>query len=251
MKLKKENINNLNTKRYIVIKPNKNDKDVALKWLREEYEQIGEGFYCNKSIIEEALKREELIILKENDNVVGLAVWSEYEKKQVTIEIFVIQPRYRNQGLGTFFYKEISNYFKNNGNEVIKLFCSPESSKKFWKNNGFIKFPKIERSDERLWYYQTLINIASMEECNEKDKIELWNIEPDESYRKRSKWRWYVNINAGKLELPIIFPCNCNWKMRWSKNGKTIKEGKVKYFTKNEYELYKNPFLYIRSLKNI
>ena len=66
------------------------------------------------------------------------------------------------------------------------------------------------------------------------DKIELWDDEPYEAEEKEPKWTWYVQMKEGVLMYPIIQPCNFNWKLRWTRNGRKIKEEKVKYFTPNK-----------------
>jgi hypothetical protein len=52
-----------------------------------------------------------------------------------------------------------------------------------------------------------------------------------------------------ELIYPIIQPCNCNWNLRWSRNGKVLREEKVKCFTEDYLELYSSPFLYINKLE--
>ena len=43
-------------------------------------------------------------------------------------------------------------------------------------------------------------------------------------------------------------PCNCNWNIRWSNNGKIIKENKVKRFA-SDFSIEEEPFLFITELK--
>jgi hypothetical protein len=127
------------------------------------------------------------------------------------------------------------------------LFCAPIESEKFWKKMDFIKFPDRGYSESELTYYKPLIEIQQTTKNNSDNKIELWNVEPYQIKNHEPKWTWEINSNLDKLLLPIIQPCNCNWNLRLTKNGKQIKEDKVKYFSdKNRIEY--SPFLLITEL---
>ena len=111
----------------------------------------------------------------------------------------------------------------------------------------FIKFPDRGYSESELTYYKPLIEIQQTTENNSDNKIELWNVEPYQTKNNEPKWTWEINSNLNKLLLPIIQPCNCNWNIRLTKNGKQIREDKVKYFSdKNRIEY--SPFLLITEL---
>ena len=233
--------------KLIDTKPNEQDINEILKWLKS----YGDGFYNNKSTIEKAFVDGECIVLKKGKQNIGLVIWTDNkDEKQVKIDIFVIHPDYRRQGLGRFFYNEILNYFRIKGFKTVKLSCEPKKSKLFWEKMGFIKLPDCGCTENELTYYTILVDIAPMERENMIDKVELWNVEPHEIQRKRPKWTWYVKNTDGVLDKPIIHPCDCNWNLRWSKNGQVVREGKVKYFTNEDYELYSYPFLYIDELKD-
>lgn len=236
--------------KLIDIKPKKQDIKEILNWLKDEKDHNGDSFYNNKSVIEKAFVDGECIVLKKGKQNIGLVIWTDKDKKQVEIDIFVIHPDYRRQGVGRFFYNEILNYFRIKGFKTVKLYCEPKKSKLFWEKMGFIKLPYCGRTENELTYYTILVDIAPVERVDMIDKVELWNVEPHEIQRKRPKWTWYVKNKNGVLDKPIIQPCDCNWNLRWSKNGQVVKEGKVKYFTNEDYELYSYPFLYIDELKD-
>lgn len=235
-----------NDERFIEIEPAKQDIEEILIWLKDEKKRNGVSFYNNKNIIEQSKNS---IVFKQGRKNIGLVIWNSIDEIRIDIEIFVIHPDYRNQGFGRFFYNEILRFFRSKGFKVIKLFCSPPTSELFWKKMGLIKLPECGRTEHELSYYMILVDTASIERISMTDKIELWDVEPYEVEEKRPKWTWYVEIKDGALSYPIIQPCNCNWNLRWSRNGKVIREAKVKYFTNKDFELYCYPFLYINELK--
>lgn len=236
-----------NDDRVIDIEPKKRDIKSILTWLKDEKRRLGTSFYSDKVVIEDAFKEGKSIVFKYGKKNVGITIWHEIDKLQVAIDIFVINPMHRKQGVGRFFCNEILNYFKTKGFKVVKLFCAPPTSEMFWKKMGFIKFPDCRYTEHKLTYYKVLVNTASKDPINNADKIELWDVDPYQSEEKEPKWSWYVEMKDGVLLYPIIQPCNCDWNLRWSNNGKTYKEDKVKYFT-NKDEIYSNSFLYIYKL---
>jgi len=228
------------------LSPTQSDLKEIEKWLIEEDIASGKGFYCNWTIIEKAYRNKKFITLNHNNLPIGFLVWSKGEIYS-EIDIMEIKPENRNNGIGEFFFKKIADFFKEKGFLVIKLFCSPIESEKFWKKMGFIKFPERGFSEFYLTYYKPLIEIQKTTKNNSDNKIELWNVEPYKVKNNEPKWTWEFNSHLEKLLLPIIQPCNCNWNLRWTKNGKLIKEDKIKYFSDNIRIVY-SPFLFITEL---
>ncbi|MBM7561512.1 GNAT family N-acetyltransferase [Fusibacter tunisiensis] len=237
-----------NDEDYIEAAPVEEDIEEILVWLKRECDINGVGFYNNKNIIVDSFHSGNAIVLKHRGENIGLVTWSRNEIL-VNIDIFVIDSSYRGKGYGNFFFQAISEYFRNKGFKAIKLFCEPKSSERFWIKMGFKKLPYTGRSEHELTYYGVLVNTASItSKCN-TDKIELWDVEPYEVEKEGPKWTWYLEKQNEELLYPIIQPCDCNWNLRWSRNGQVIKEDKVKYFTDKDYELYSYPFLYINKLE--
>ncbi len=230
------------------IAPTRFDLEKIKEWLIEEEQESNEGFYCNWNIIEKAFNNDELITLNLKEKTVGFLVWSKGEI-YAEIDIMEIKPDYRKQGIGKLFFEQISEFFKQKGFLVIKLFCSPRESEKFWKKMGFIKFPDRGYSESDLTYFKPLIKVQTIVENQETDDtVELWDVEPYQKNNNQPKWTWNINLDNGKLKLPIIQPCNCHWNLRWSKKGEMIREDKVKYFDTTENRVEYSPFLYITNL---
>lgn len=236
------------TEFQINTEPTQFDLEKIKKWLIEEDREFNEGFYCNWTIIEKAFKKKELVTLDFKDTPIGFLVWSKGEI-YVEIDILEIKPKHRKKGVGQFFFETISEYFKLQGFLAIKLFCSPRESEKFWKKMEFIKFPKRGYSESDLTYFKPLIEIQkSTNNGQAENKIELWDVEPYQTNKNSPKWTWEVEIINDKLVLPIIQPCNYDWNLKWTKNGETIKEDKVKYFDSKKNRVEYSPFLYIKEL---
>lgn len=218
------------------------------EWLIEEEKASNEGFYCNWTIIENAFNNNTLVTLDFQNSPIGFIVWSKGEI-YAEIDILEIKPEYRRRGVGKLFFEEISKYFKQKGFLAIELFCSPRESEPFWKNMGFIKFPNRGYSESDLTYFKPLIRVQPNSENELTDnKIELWDVEPYQKNNSIPKWTWYIEHKNNKLILPIIQPCNCNWNLRWTRNGEIIREDKVKNFSTKENRVEYSPFLYIDKL---
>lgn len=233
-----------NDKNLIEISPKKQDIDEILAWLKEECDINGDGFYHNRNMIDCSYKSGKSIVLKNGEKNIGMVTWR-HDNFLVEVDIFVINKKYRGQGYGDFFFNAISEYYKSEGFKAIKLFCKPESSERFWQKKGFQKFPDFDHTEHKLTYYKVLVDTASTSYIRNADKIELWDDEPPRAEGKEPKWKWYIEKQNQELRYPIIQPCNCNWKLRWSKNGKVLREEKVKNFSDVNYE---SRMLYIGEL---
>jgi hypothetical protein len=227
--------------------PSKNDLKKIEDWLIQEREKYDDGFYCNWNIIENSFERNELISLKLNDVPIGFVVWRQCDIF-IEIDIMEIHYDYRKKGLGKIFFGMISESFKDKGVLAIKLFCEPRESEHFWRKMGFIKFPNRGYSESDLTFYKPLIEVCAMTETpNKLNKIELWDVEPYQLKNNSPRWSWDISTDNGILDKPIIHPCNVNWNIRWTKNGKTEKEDKVKYFS-SDNPIDFSPFMYINKL---
>lgn len=227
--------------------PTKSDFEKIEKWLLDEHNSLNEGFYCNWITIEKAYSNKKFVTIDLSGEPVGFIVWKKTERT-AEISILEIKPDLRGKGFGKHFYNQFSEYLKLQKIVAITLFCSPRESEKFWKKLGFIKFSETGFSESDLTHYKPLIEVLTFSNSSTEHKIELWDVEPDQAENKLPKWTWYVELSAGRLRKPIIQSCNCNWNLRWSKNGTVIKEGKIKYFSSNENRIEFSPFLYIEKL---
>lgn len=222
--------------------------DEIEKWLIIENQSLDEGFYCNWDVIETALKTDRLLTFSYENRTIGFCVFSESEK-HVNIDILEIAPQYRRKGLGGSFYMDIEHHFRKKGFLAIELCCISRESERFWISLDFIRFPKMRYSKSDLKFYKPLVEILKPnEDCNSNSVLELWDKEPYEIEESNAPvWVWTVNEN-GSLEKPILFPCHFDWNLRWRRGNETIRDDKVKYFTKKG-ELYFSGYLYVEKLE--
>lgn len=225
---------------------NKCELDEIENWLKEELLTSKNGFYHNWNLIIKSYSEKKMAILTNEKNVIGFLIWS-IGDIYVEIDILEIKPVFRKKGIGKYFINEISEYFKKKKFLALKLFCEPKESESFWKKMEFIKFPNRGYSESELTFFKPLIIVnKSQTNVDENNKLELWNLEPYNVKDSKPKWVW--NIDESNF-MPILHPCNSNWNIRWTKNGKIVKEDKVKYFTNKNNQIEFSQFIYIEKLR--
>jgi hypothetical protein len=227
--------------------PSKTTLKLIEDWLIQEKEKYDDGFYCNWNVIENSFERNELISFELNGTPIGFVVWHQYDFF-IDIDIMEIHCDYRKKGLGKIFFEMLSESYKNKRIIAIKLYCEPRESVHFWRKMGFIQFPLRGYDESNLTFYKPLIETSETTKTpNELNKIELWDVEPYQSTKRSPRWCWDIEHQEGQLIKPIIQACNINWNIRWTKNGKIEKEGKVKYFSEHN-PIDFDSFMFIKKL---
>lgn len=117
-----------------VVKATAADLAAVLGWLEREYEHDGEGFWCNRRIIESALEHGDLWVIHRDDEPVAVQV-GDYAP-----DILSVRKDCRRQGLGdALFAASLRRAIDDNVN-VLSIECSPHSSWRFWQRHGFERF---------------------------------------------------------------------------------------------------------------
>ncbi len=230
------------------INPSISDLNSVEEWLKDEYKLSNDGFYCNWNTIQSSFEKKKFFTFHFEKQSIGFISWSNHDY-YAEIDIMEIYPKFRKMGLGKKAFDSIQKYFKSEEKIALKLFCEPRESEKFWEKMGFIKFPSRGYSESELTYFKPLIeyNAPHNKDIDCADKIELWNVEPYMKDRTEPNWIWDAKLSRTELLFPILYPCNPNWNIRWSRNEKTIIEDKVKYFSReNPIDYY--PFVFIEKL---
>lgn len=240
---------------WISFNPNQNQLDEIQNWLILEENESGEGFYCNWSIISNAFSKDQMAIILLNSCVVGFAVWKYPDNLTAEIDIVEIIPTQRNKGLCKHLILNLFEYFKNRNIYAVDLQCNPASSEPIWRKLGFIDFP-IKGDENMEGYNKELycVLIPSSKETNTYDNneiIELWNDEPHRTNKREPNWIWNLEYKIGTRELfmPIVHPCDGNWRIRWKLMDNVLIDSKIKHFNKGNVHFGK--YLIIEKLPEL
>src|ERR1035437_9897427 len=111
-------------------------KDLASigKWLRAEYEQEGEGFWVNWSVIQRAFGERQLFVLGPPDDIAGFICDGHYGP-----DILSVRSDKRRQGYGTQLAEWTIASAIRRGICTMNIQCAPSTSLKFWRTLGFEK----------------------------------------------------------------------------------------------------------------
>lgn len=223
------------------------------KWLIAERDTNGEGFYCNWTIIKNFYARNELVVLLVDNKPVGFCCWRKTSNLSGQINIFEIRPDYRGKGLGLSFTNKLLAFFVSKNIYVVDLQCVPENSESFWRKLGFIDVPpSIHFWDKQTTHlFKRLVPYQQqVQNHNGYNYIEIWDLEPYAAKNRESKWKWDLNItNEKKISLPIIQPCEQDWRIKFVQGGKVIIDDKIKRF--GNIEIYNGPYAIITELPSI
>lgn len=234
----------------ICVNPNALQLSEIKNWLSEEYDLHGEGFFVNWNVIEGYFQRNQLIVITENQKSIGFTTWDFSLNILVNISIAAIHPDYRLKGAGKYLMRSSFEIFASEGGAIVELFCSPSSSQHFWRKLGFIDKPISEYAQHDLSMYLPLVDTEKSQSQGQNEKsntIELWDCDPYSVIDSEPKWHWNFNLEKNTLSKPIIAPCNEDWNIRWTQNGKVKYDGKVKFFSE-DYSIRKSTYLYIEEL---
>lgn len=109
------------------------DLAVVLAWLEREYEADGEGFWCNRGIIERA-QGEDLWVVRRD----GVA--AAFQVGDYAADIVSVRKDFRRQGLGdALFAASLERAARDNVN-VLSIECTPRTSWTFWRRHGFQRY---------------------------------------------------------------------------------------------------------------
>lgn len=122
-----------------VVKATAADLAKVLGWLEQEYVEDGEGFWCNRGIMERALDHGDLWVIHRGDEPIAVQV-GDYAP-----DIVSVRKDCRRQGLGdALFAASLQRAIDDNVN-VLSIECSPRSSWSFWQRHGFARFGDMSK----------------------------------------------------------------------------------------------------------
>ena len=118
-----------------VLPATEDDLRLILGWLQREYEEDGEGFWCNRGVITRSFHEDHnLWVIREAGEAVAFQV-GDYGT-----DIVCVRKDRRGRGYGTtFVHFSVDRALEDDVN-VLKGECSPTSSLPFWEKMGFERY---------------------------------------------------------------------------------------------------------------
>lgn len=110
------------------------DLATILGWLEREYAKDGDGFWCNRAIIERSLELDDLWVVRKGGEAVAFQVGN------YAADIVSVRKDWRRKGLGDALFAASLERARRDGVNVLSIECSPRSSWTFWQRHGFVRF---------------------------------------------------------------------------------------------------------------
>lgn len=236
----------------IIFEPeNKYINDIS-NWLQDEWDKTHIGLYNNFEFADKTTENF-LCFVNENDEAIGFMIYA-LKDKTASIDLASVKESEKKKGICKQMLKSLCEKLLEKQIVVLELFCSPSSSEKIWKKLDFKEFK--ERNNHRFlnwenlkhpYLYKILVQVKKpLKSIKLKSFIEIWTLK---DYKVNSNpdinpaYRWDVS----NMDLPIIYPVDDKWKIRYVKDEIEISSGNIKSFNYS-YSDYGN-FLIINSLK--
>lgn len=128
------------------------DLDEIMNWLKCEYEEYGEGFWCNRNIIEHSFKEDkDLWVVRDDAKAVAFQV-GDYSP-----DIVCVRKDMQREGIGSAFAQANYARAKTEGVTVISGECSPITSLPFWQAHGFELYGGSSRHVRRIVEFEHVI----------------------------------------------------------------------------------------------
>ncbi len=241
----------------IVFSPTKTQLHQLRAWLKQEYDQTGEGFMCNWGVIDECWKEKTLFCALTKDKASALCAWHQVGFL-ARLDIVAVNPELRHKGIGRRLVDETLKQLKKNGVIVVEVECQPRTSEPFWRKLGFADDDfvdvrkKAESAFPKVELLKKLIHTcpASEDHGIEDGVLQLWDAAPWD-VKGSSAWRlWNLGAPIERgwiLPEPILHACERNWRARLTLNKETLFDGEVKYLQKSAH-VVQNGYLYIRTI---
>lgn len=125
-----------------------NDLPELLGWLKEEQDRTGEGFYCNRSVIEKCIAEGDGLCAVQMEGIVGFAVFQVLGECGA-LHIIETHPSARRQGIGSRLLQAAINVFRDRGLLYIEVECTSAEGEALCRAGGFEDYvdPRNYRSE--------------------------------------------------------------------------------------------------------
>lgn len=120
---------------YEVVEATPQDISCILSWLEQEYEEDGDGFWCNHNLISDAGERpEELWVIRKNQKALA------FQLGRYSADIVSVRKDHRKMGMAKALVEASKvRAFRDDVNALM-VHCMPESSLNFWLRMGFLQY---------------------------------------------------------------------------------------------------------------
>ena len=128
-----------------------NEKYLAstLDWLKNEYDELGEGFYCNRKVISKSFMNSTGFCAVYQGSPVGFTTFDLFIPES-TIYIIEVHPALRRHGIGSQLLKSTIEWLHINGAKCIEVECTGQASEAFCKKHGFNRYTDPNNYNDEL-----------------------------------------------------------------------------------------------------
>lgn len=219
----------------IIFGPEADYKKQIEFWLSNEFYKNGEGLYHN--FIYEDLSRNNFLCCIDNGGLaVGFIVYA-HRTTRATINLASVKSSEKRRGICRLMLKALEKRLIDKGIMVVELFCSPKTSERVWIKLGFRRFAEREshaflnsRDLAHPYLYKPIV--SSLKPSRSKKLIsylELW-AEPEHVVASNQNLNPTYRWNIANTEIPVIYPVDGEWKIRYVLNGNLVWTGKMDRF---------------------
>lgn len=130
-----------------VVEATPEDITCILGWLKREYDEDGDGFWCNANLISDAGKTPgDIWVVRRNGEAVA------FQLGRYSASILSVRKDYRKMSLGTALVEaSVERAFRDDVN-ALSVQCQPEESFGFWERMGFVGYGDLEPHNHVMAY---------------------------------------------------------------------------------------------------
>ena len=119
----------------------KADLDQVLGWLEREYEEDGEGFWCNRNLLPKGLDDEDFYVIRHAGEAIA------FQLGHYSPDIANVRKDKQGQGFGTALLNAAIARARRDNVNILDVECAPRTSLTFWEKHGFERYmdgPRIK-----------------------------------------------------------------------------------------------------------
>ncbi len=122
-----------------VVEATPEDISCILAWLKREYDEDGEGFWCNHNLISDSLDRPgDIWVIRRNGEAVA------FQLGRYSAAILSVRKDHRKMGLGAALVQASVERALSDDVNALSVQCQPKESLGFWERMGFVRYGDLE-----------------------------------------------------------------------------------------------------------